>query len=180
MCALLFALCSLLFFACGETENASAPGGVEGEQPDQESWDSQVTVWDLGKPRAIVRAGHLRMYEKKESVEIDEGLGIDFFDEDGGHTAQLTAQSGTMDEATKDVEAVGDVVVISDRSDTLRTDLLRWSNAQGKIYGDGPVEIATEDAVEKGVGFEASPDLETWTMRKILGRVRREEKVPRE
>ena len=179
--ALLSALCLLvLCLACGETENASAPGGMEGERPDQESWDSQVTVWDLGEPRAVVRAGHLRTYEKKRTVEIDEGLRIDFFDEEGEHTARLTAQGGTMDEMTKDVKAVGGVVVVSDQGDTLRTELLRWSNTQEKIYGDGPVEIVTEDASEKGVGFEASPDLESWTMREIVGRVRREERIPRE
>jgi len=182
--ALYGVLCGLmvvvLCLACGETENTSASGGMEGERPDQESWGSQVTLWDLGEPRAIVRAGHLRTYEKKRTVEIDEGLRIDFFDEEGEHTAQLTAQSGTMDETTKDVKAVGGVVVISDQGDTLRTDLLRWSNEQEKIYGDGPVEIATEDASEKGVGFEASPDLESWTMREIVGHVRREEKILRE
>ena len=169
----------LLSLGCGERENASAPGAAGVELPDQESWDSRVKVWDLGEPRAVIRAGHVRTYAKKGLVEIDEGLGIDFLGEDGGQVARLTAEKGTMDEETKDVEVAGSVVVISDQGDTLRTDSLRWTNAQGKIYGDGPVEIATKDVVETGVGFEASPDLRSWTMRKILGRVRRKEKVPR-
>jgi len=185
LCVLYFLLRSVLFavllsLGCGEKKNASAPGSSERELPDQESWDSQVKVWNLGEPLAVIRAGHVRTYEKKGLIEIDEGLCIDFFGEDGGPVARLTAERGTMDEGTMNVTAAGRVVVISEQGDTLRTDLLRWANAQGKIYGDGTVEIATKVVVETGVGLEASPDLRSWTMRKILGRVRREEDVSKE
>ena len=54
-------------------------------------------------------------------------------------------------------------------SDTLKTDELRWNNAQKKILAEGQVRISNPQGVQTGIGLESSASLNDWTMREVTG-----------
>ncbi len=163
----------LLNMACEDADR----GGYEGEHgkvPTSESWGSKIILSDLGVLKAIVKAGHTKKYQEKKELEIDEGIQIDFYDREGNHSSTLTAQMGYVNENTKNVKVMGNVVVISsDKESKLETEELRWNAKEGKIYGDEWVRISVKNGIEEGTGFKSDPDLKEWTMKEVTMRSRK-------
>ncbi len=165
---LLVVLILFILAGCEKVEQGSAPSGSHKNLPEQESWDSEIILSQSGRTTAIVQAKHLTKYQ--QTVEIDEGLKVDFFDKDGSHSSVLTAAKGTIDQRTNNLRATGNVVLISDEGSQLRTEQLRWDNRRGKVLAEGEVTISTEQMSETGTGFEAYPDLKRWSMKQVTGR----------
>jgi len=88
---------------------------------------------------------------------------------DGTHASVLTAERGVYHRSTQDMEALGNVTVISDAGDTLKAEELRWNNTQRKILADGPVRMSNPQGVQTGVGLRSSANLEDWTLSKVTG-----------
>ena len=172
-CSLLITHCLLVFLlltaACTTTEDHEVPTSKTEELPDQESWNSKIILSEEGIVRCIIHAGHLQQFEAGEIAKIDEGMKVDFFDEEGAHTSQLTAREGEVHQKTKDLEATGDVVIISEDGVRLRTDHIRWDNARQKILAPGEVTLSTDQGTETGVGLEADAGFSHWTMREVTG-----------
>jgi len=169
----------LLTAACTTTEDNTAPTSKAEKTPDQESWNSKIILSEEGIVRCIIYAGHLQQFEAEEIAEIDEGMEVDFFDEQGEHTSRLTAREGTVSQKTKDLHASGDVVIVSDDGVRLMTQHIRWDNARQKILAPGEVTLSTDQGTETGAGLEADANFSHWTMREVTGRSEeRFEKLP--
>lgn len=139
--------------------------------PDQEGWNSTLTATTKGQLAAIIKYGHMKRYNKKNLTYFDKGIIVDFFDENGHHTSKLTSNKGKLDEKTNNVEAIENVVVVSDSGITLMTEKLWWDNALEKVVSDQFVTITT---VEKdtfyGVGFESDQSLSDWRINQVRGK----------
>ncbi|KPJ53946.1 hypothetical protein AMJ39_02380 [candidate division TA06 bacterium DG_24] len=112
-----------------------------------------------GERRWVLAAERAISYEDANEIYTFD-VTIDFYDEEGEHYSRLTAARGTYDSITSDMEAIGEVVVTSDRGAVLETERLRWSNSEARITSNGPVRITKDDAVLTGRGFESDPSLE--------------------
>jgi LPS export ABC transporter protein LptC len=165
---LLVVVILLIIAGCERIEERSAPSGSHKDLPEQESWESEIILSQSGRTTAIVQAKHLT--KSQQTVEIDEGLKVDFFNKDGSHSSVLTAAKGTIDQRTNNLKATGNVVLISDEGSQLRTEQLMWDNRRGKVLAEGEVTISTEQMSETGTGFEAYPDLKRWSMKQVTGR----------
>ena len=169
----------LLTAACTTTEDNEAPTSKTEALPDQESWNSKIILSEEGIVRCIIYAGHLQQFEAEEIAKIDEGMKVDFFDEQGEHTSHLTAREGEVHQKTKNLHASGDVVIISDDGVRLMTQHIRWDNARQKILAPGEVTLSTDQGTETGVGLEADAKFAHWTMREVTGHSKeRFEKLP--
>ena len=130
------------------------------EYPSQEGWNSQIYLSKAGRLQAVVRYGHMMKFDGLKVYQFDEGVVVDFYDDEGKHTSHLTSDKGEYHEATEDVIGRGNVVVVSDSGLTLRTDVLRWDNRKEKIISDTLVMLTTPDYdTLYGVGFESNADL---------------------
>ena len=110
-----FACALLLSIGCEEKIKPSVLGGVSGAAlPSQESWNTTVTFTDSGIVKAILKAGHIAAFETSKQTQLDSGVHVDFFDEHGVHSSVLTSRTGKVDENTNNLEAIGNVVVVSD------------------------------------------------------------------
>jgi len=99
---------------------------------------------------------------------------IDFFDTEGEHNSKLTSVNGRLNEATNDIEAFGNVVVISDTGITLQTERLRWDNNIEKIISNEFVTIITADQdTFFGKGFESDQNLNNWRILDFSGKTSR-------
>jgi len=155
-----------------QTDNVTNVGKSE-ELPDQEGWNSTLVSTQMGRVRFIVRYGYMARYLEKGLATFDQGVQVDFFNEDGSHASCLTADRAQLNEKTRAVEAMGHVVVVSDSGVTLRTEQLRWDDKRGRIITDQPVVITTKKDTLYGIGFESDAQLRNWVIKQPRGKTKR-------
>jgi LPS export ABC transporter protein LptC len=146
--------------------------GLE-ELPAQESWNATVIFSDSGKTTAILNAGHLRMFSDRKETLLDQGIEVNFYDEEEIKTTTLTAVRGRVDDATRDLYAMDSVVVTND-STTIQTEELKWRNSDKKIVSDKFVTIISPKEKIQGYGFESDQDLQNYVIYNITYITRRD------
>jgi LPS export ABC transporter protein LptC len=161
----------MLIFACDSGEqDTRVTKTVTRELPNQEGWNSKIFISQAGKTRAVVYFGHMVHYERRKIYYFDQGVSIDFFDEEENHTSRLTSEKGEYHEQSEDVFGIGNVVVRSDSGVSLHTEALRWDNRMEKIVSDTTVMVTTgEGDTLYGKGFESDPDLNRRVIRHPWG-----------
>lgn len=160
----IFILVAVVFWACGERQksNVSAPG-TEEERPDQEGWNSTIISTNEGKVDAVIKYAHMKRFSRRQAVEFDDGIVVDFFDSKGNHTSILTARGGRFLENDNSVMAQGNVVIVSDSGVTLTTEQIHWDQKQKKVFSNEFVTITTaEGDTLSGTGFISDPELENY------------------
>jgi LPS export ABC transporter protein LptC len=155
---------------CEEKIKPSVLGGVSSTMlPSQESWNSTVTFTDSGIVKAILKAGHISAYEGTKQTLLDNGVHVDFFDEHGMHSSVLTSQTGKVDENTNNLEAIGNVVVVSDSGVVVETEKLYWDNQRQLIHSDEFVKITSPKENLQGHGFESDQNLKNYKIFRVTG-----------
>ena len=171
----LFLMVSILS-ACGKQDDQDNMTDSEPEpalMPEQESWNSEIILTSGGRKIALIQAGHMAKFKNKNIILMDEGVEIDFYDEEENHTSHLKADRGEVNERTRDLKAIGNVVVISDSGETLYTEELFWKNKMRKIISEVDVMMTTETDTLYGIGFESDVGLTIWTIKKPKGKTTR-------
>lgn len=175
MRVILFLISLLLAASCSnqKVKPSVDPSLSVEELPAQESWDATVFFSDSGRTTAILKAGHLRMFSDRKETLLDEGVKVDFYDEDEIKTSTLTSEKGRVDDATRDLYAIDSVVVEND-SVTIRTDELKWRNSDKKIVSDKFVTIISPKEKIQGYGFESDQHLQNYVIYNITYVTRRD------
>lgn len=171
-----------LLLACVSCHSAEepAPSAINADGPEQEGWNSKVTVTSNGKIAAHVQYGHMQKYSKKRQTQFDEGIAVDFYNTQGEHTSFLTAEKGLLFEDTNDVEAYENVVAQSDSGITLRTQRLKWLNSTQRIVTNDFVTITRPNGdTLHGQGFESDQNLKNWIIKKPSGVAQKKLELPR-
>ena len=139
--------------------------------PDQEGWNSTIIATTNGQVTASIKYGYMKKYNKKKLVFFEEGVTVDFYNNEGEHTSKLTSEKGKLDENTNNVEAYENVVLVSDSGYTLKTEKLWWDNVVEKVISDQFVTITTIDKdTLYGVGFESDRTLVNWAINEVRGK----------
>ena len=166
----------LLFNSCGENKvKPTIDKSLKVEElPSQESWNSTIFFTDSGKTKAILKAGHLRVFENSQETLLDSSIKLDFYNDDQVKTTTLTAKRGRVNDATEDLYAMDSVVAVSDSGVTLKTEELEWRNKDKKIVSDKFVTITSDKEIIQGYGFESDQHLQNYTINNITYVTRRE------
>jgi LPS export ABC transporter protein LptC len=156
----------LTFYGCQqERVQPSVISNVQLEKlPSQESWHSKITFTDSGRTKAVMYAGHIRVYYDTQETLIDTSVKVDFYDENQIHTSTLTSKRGRVDDATQNLWARDSVVVVSDSGVTITTSELMWRNKDRKIVSDKFVTILSPKEKIQGYGFESDQSLRFYTI----------------
>jgi len=173
--SILFIL-ALIISACSEEKvKPSIDTSIKGtELPSQESWNSTVFFTDSGKTKAVLKAGHLRVYENTKETLLDSNITVDFYNDEDSISTILTAKRGKVNDATNDLYAFDSVVVVSDSGTTLKTDELMWRNKDKKIVSDKFVTILSPKEKIQGFGFESDQSLKNYVIYSITYVTRRD------
>lgn len=168
----IFSLFGLFILSSCQKKNEEVVANIEDlEYSDQEGWNSTIISTKNGIVGAIIKYGHMQRFKKRKVAEFDGRIVIDFFDEQGIHKSNLTSEKGRLDEANNNIEAFGNVVVVSDTGITLMTERLRWDNSIEKIVSNEFVTIITADQdTFYGNGFESDQNLENWNIKSFSGK----------
>ena len=172
----IYLLFSIIFFSGCKSERLKPPIDYtfkDEDIPIQESWNSEVIFSDSGKIKAILYAGHIQVFPQKNETLINDGVKVDFYDEDQIKTTTLTSKRGRVDDLTSDLYAIDSVVVFSD-SVTILTELIKWKNEERKIVSDKFVTIISPTEKIQGYGFESDQTLKNYIIYNITYVTRRD------
>ena len=160
---------TLLIGGCEEKVRPAVAPVAQAEVAAQESWNSTVRFSDSARVKALLWAGHIRVFSDQQTTTLDESLHVDFFNEREEHTSVLTARRGKVNDRTRDFEAHENVIVISDSGTTLRTERLFWDNATRRIRTDAFVDIVSPTEHIMGHGMESDQSLRNYRIFRVTG-----------
>lgn len=167
---------AFLFLSCEEKLKPSIVQLPQTQIPTQESWNATIVFSDSGRIRAILKANHIMVFQDQDVTILNEGFRVDFYDENGKHTSYLIADSGRVYEKTKNLEAYGNIIAVSDEGTKVETSKLFWDNDRNKVRSDAFVRVTSPDEILQGYGFEADQDLKNYVVYRVSGQARIEEK----
>lgn len=166
--AMAIALCAA---ACQPVDQPVPEEGAQEVLPDQEAWNTTIFLSRDGRQEATIRAGHRLYFSETNVTVIDEGIYVEFFEEDGSLASTLEAEWGEIDGLTHNLRVRGGVSVHSTERGTLETDSLTWLNAANLIITDAAVRLTGDTDVIAGDGFEADPGMRRYIIRRnVKGR----------
>jgi LPS export ABC transporter protein LptC len=153
------ALLLLAAAGCG-TQRSSVPSRATGELPDEEVSDFVLTETDQGTPQWKLYARYAATYNAR-NVIVARSIRVDFFDEQGAESSELTAREGEIQLQSRDMTARGNVVLQTREGTRMSTQEMHFLNRQQRILS--PIEqiVRVERAgdVLTGYGFESDPGL---------------------
>jgi LPS export ABC transporter protein LptC len=137
------------------------------EIPDQESWNSTIFFTDSGRTRAILTAGHLKVFSNTKETLLDSNIRVDFYNNKEIHTTRLTSKRGRVDERTNNLYAIDSVVAVNDSGIVITSDVMMWRNKDRKIVSDKYVTIVSPKEKIEGYGFESDQNLRNYIIYNI-------------
>lgn len=163
------ALCTM---ACAEDEAPKTIDIDTSRLPTHQSVDVEVYFMDSNRVRAVLHAGEANVFENERKTFLRKGVKVEFMNSSGSsRVSVLTADSAEIDDRTKDMKAMGNVVVISDSSrTTLTTSLLLWEEQKRRIFGTEYVRIESPSEIITGYGFESDQYLKNYKIFKVSGK----------
>lgn len=142
----------------------SNPMSSKGEMPDQEVTDFVLTETDAGHPQWTLYAKWAATYTAR-NVVIARDIRVDFFDEQGARSSELTAREGEIQQATRDMTARGNVVLMTTEGTRMTTEEMRFSNREQLMTSERLVRVEREGDALEGVGFSSDPNLRHFEFR---------------
>lgn len=167
---ILLLLQTVLMVGCEEKIRPSILDNIKGSSlPQQESWKSTIVITDSGRTNAIILSGYIRVFEESKETLLSEGVEVKFFNEEGEHTTTLTSEEAKVDDRTNNLEAIGNIVVVSDDSTKLETSRLFWNNGTKTIHTPDYVKITSPKERIQGYGMEADQRLRNYKIFRVTG-----------
>jgi LPS export ABC transporter protein LptC len=167
---LLLCTAVLIWSGCEEKIQPSVLSTIDSHNlPQQESWNSTIVISDSGRVTAIINAGYIRVFESSQQTQMSKGVKVHFFDQQGKQTSLLTSEEGSVDEATNNLEARKNVVVVSSDSSQMTTEQLFWDNQRQLIHTPEYVQIITPKEKLQGHGFESDQSLKHYRIFRVTG-----------
>jgi LPS export ABC transporter protein LptC len=114
--------------------------------------------WHLTAKQALVFDREGRTSLRDIAVEVEEP----------GRSWKIRGEEGDLVHGRNDIEIRQRVVLISSDGFRLETDVLRWNNADKRVWTDAPVTITHPSGVVRGSGLDVRLAEETTT---VSGRV---------
>ncbi len=143
------------------------------ENQENEMWNPIIIFTQ--KEKKIVKAKSEKLYKNHDESSVLIGnVEVDFYDDTGSRISILYADTARINEQTNDLNANGNVYVVSDSGYTLSTNRITWNNSYKMIVSEDSVMFTTiEGDTLYGVGFESDSDLEEWRIFKPFGIARK-------
>ena len=164
---LVFGIASISF-SCHSLEDIDSKN-TSAEIVENEIWQPIIIL--TRQEKRIIKAKSEKLYKNQNELALLVGnVEIDFYNEEGAHISILYADSARINEHSNDLNANGNVYVVSDSGYTLKTSKINWDNSYKLIVAEDSVMFTTSKGdTLYGVGFESDADLEEFRIFKPLG-----------
>lgn len=168
----------LLFFlvSCNDSEKKNKVENLSDtvnydKLPDQIAHNIKIDFVDSVFRISILKAKRARVYTEKAKTILDSNIYIEFYSRTSGkRVSTLSADSIIIDDVTRNMTAMGKVVVYADSSKTrLNTSELVWQNSRKKIATKAKISIQSPTRIINGIGFESDIDLKNYVIYQVSG-----------
>ena len=156
----LVALALLLAAAGCGIQRSTVASRDTGELPDQEVSDFALTETDQGTPQWKLYARYAATYNARNLI-VARSIRVDFFDEKGVESSELTSREGEIKLQSRDMTARGNVILQTREGTRMSTEEIHFLNREQRIVSPIEQMVRVERAgdVLTGYGFESDPDL---------------------
>ncbi len=153
------ALGCLLVIGCASEPPADLQDAEVEELPDQEISNFVLRQTQNGALEWVFQAAVAHVFDDTGLIQTDE-LTADFYNEAGEVGSVLTADHGTIDQRSNDMEARGHVRLKTGDGRLLETETLFYDSKRRKIHTDDFVKVIDGRNVLTGYGLESDPNLQ--------------------
>lgn len=152
--------CAMVALVACQDQGATPPVAAKAtpDTADQTLFGVRVVMSDRGVQRALLEADTAFTYEDNSRFEL-RTVRSTFYTETGVKDATLTSRQGTYNVRSGNMEARGNVVVISTDGRRLDTPQLRYDPGRNEITGDSTFVLTRPGDELSGIGFKTDPDL---------------------
>ena len=150
-----------LAFALGCSSGKQPPVAARNplaDSADQVLFKTKTVLTDGGVMKAEVYSDTAYVFDDNTRVEM-RGLRTVFFTALGARNAVLTSHQGTYNTRTNNMDARGDVVVVTVDGRRLTTPFLRYMQGRNEISSDTAFTASDSTHHMAGVGFVSDPDM---------------------
>ncbi len=134
-----------------------APSPVSDGVPEQVTYNYKMTQTNAGMPEWVLWGAVAQRNSGETVLHLTEVRMV--FYENGVQSAELTSQTGEIDEKTRHTVARGDVHVVTEEGKELKSQVLRWDNDRELIHTVEYVHYQDGDWILTGWGLETDPQL---------------------
>lgn len=99
--------------------------------------------------------------------DFPEGIVVYFLDDSQRTQNRVRADHAKYEDATKDILLKGNVIISTQKGDTLWTQELTYSDARHQFFTDSPVTIRGQTHLIRGRKLIADQDIKTYTIHDI-------------
>jgi len=169
-----FGLTTLLVSSCSSKVASEIPSDLIANKkiPSVEATDFQTTYTDSGVVRYFLTTPKLLIFDKEKEPykEFPEGFHLQQFDANKNIISELSGNYGKNFGLEQKWLATGNVVMVNNKGDTLRTEELIFLAKEDRIYSEKFVSIKKGDQSFNGSGgFESDTQMTKWTFKKTTG-----------
>ena len=125
---------------------------------DQTMFRVRTLLTDQGLMRAELLADTAYAFEEGTRFEM-RGVHTTFFTKNGAKDAVLTSREGTYNTRLGNMQARGNVVVVSEDGRRLTTPELRYDQAKNEIASDSAFVATDPQRRLEGIGFRSDPNM---------------------
>ncbi len=104
--------------------------------------------------------------------EFTDGVLVDFYDAFGKKTSNLKADYALRYQDKDDILVSGNVVLTSEKNETMESDELIWNKKQERVYTEKFVMVKTTKERAWGQGFESNQNFTAWQIKGFEGKIR--------
>jgi len=167
---------TMLILSCSSKVPADIPiDFISAKKPPSiEATDFQSYLTDSGVVRYFLKTPRLLIYdqEKPPYKEFPEGFHLQQFDKDKKIISELSANYGKNFEIEQKWLATGNVVMVNNKGDTLRTEELIYLIKEEKIFSDKFVSIEKGGNIIDGAGgFESDTQMTRTVFKRTKGTI---------
>jgi LPS export ABC transporter protein LptC len=155
---LVVALPFLAAVACQRNkEPAAVKTSALADSADQVMFGARAILTDQGLMRAELYGDTAFFFDDNTRIEL-RVVKTTFFTTQGAKSAVLTSKEGTY-RTQGNMEARGDVVVVSEDGRRLTTPQLRYDQVRNQISSDSAFQLTGKGQSVAGIGFESDPNM---------------------
>jgi LPS export ABC transporter protein LptC len=170
--AIIYSIVTVISFSCQnnnieQIKTFSHPPGA----PELVADTIEMLYSDSAIIRFRLECPKLLIYEDEEEPynEFPDGFKITQYDKNRKVIAIIMASYGKKFQKKELWEAKQNVVIVTEKGDSLKTELLYWDQKKELIYTDQYVKIIQPDKNITGVGFESDMQMRKWKIIKPRG-----------
>ena len=136
--------------------------------PNRSLIDANIIFSDSGKVTMKLRSPLIEEYSLIDTpyTIFNKGVEIDFFQDGSEKPGFFKADWGKFSNATGIYEGKGNVIIITEKGDTVKSDQIFWNKNKKLIYSTQQVELIGNDGsrINAKNGIQATDDLEEYTL----------------